>query len=317
MVSWSPDSMIVERMAGGESHHVFKVTSTDDSTAFVVRVNFIATEKQRLKSRREAYILHLLGGIGAPRIYDYGESGRWFLEPVMCMAHVDGTSPDLSQMPPASITALGSLVARVHSTDIDEIDLPGGEYRTSQSLGDYLVANMESDIHSKIPEDGITPRLPPGVSEKFWRAYGDVCRTVIDGLKRDVFSSKEGFALMHGDVLSMNTIWSDDMPVLIDWEDVRIGDPAEEIAYAFTENRLKPEQRDAFWQGYLSHASGDMDSLKARVEVWQPATSFGSAMWRLDRYVRRLTAEAGGPDDGSVPRGLDYYLTNALRRLEY
>ena len=317
MVSWSPDSIVVERIAGGESHHVFKVTSTDDSKAFVVRVNFISSERQRLKSRREAYVLKLLDGVVASRIYDYDESGRWFPEPVMCIAHVEGTSPDLSEMHSSGIAGLGSLVARVHSTDVDEIDLPGDGYDGTQSLGDYLVANLEWDIHSKIPEDGAAPGLPPGVSEKFWSAYRDVCRTVIDGLNRDVFSSKEDFALMHGDVLGANTIWSGDRPVLVDWEDVRIGDPAEEIAYTFTENRLKPEQRDAFWHGYLSRARGDMDTLKARVAVWQPATAFGSAMWWLDRYRRRLTAEAGGADDGSAPRSLDYYLANALRRLEY
>ena len=98
---------------------------------------------------------------------------------------------------------------------------------------------------------------------------------------------------------------------------MRIGDPAEEIAYAFTENRLNPEQQASFWKGYLSHADRDIDSLKARLAVWKPAMAFASAMWWLDRYLRRSRVEAAGPDDGSAPKSLDYYLTNALERLDY
>ncbi len=185
VLSASPDSIVVERMEGGESHHVFKVTCLDDSTAHVVRVNFISNDRQRLKSRREAYVLELLEGIVAPRIYDYDDSGRWFPEPAMCIAHVEGTSPELSALLSDRIATLGNIVARVHATDVETIDLPDGGDRPTQSLGDYMVANMEADIHSKTPKDGAASGLPPGVSEQFWSAYRDVCRTVIDGLNRD------------------------------------------------------------------------------------------------------------------------------------
>ena len=121
VLSASPDSIVVERMEGGESHHVFKVTCLDDSTAHVVRVNFISNDRQRLKSRREAYVLELLEGIVAPRIYDYDDSGRWFPEPAMCIAHVEGTSPELSALLSDRIATLGNIVARVHATDVETI----------------------------------------------------------------------------------------------------------------------------------------------------------------------------------------------------
>lgn len=52
-------------------------------------------------------------------------------------------------------------------------------------------------------------------------------------------------ALMHGDVSGPNIVWSP-APVLIDWEFVRLGDPADEIASLFGQNALTASQRAAF-----------------------------------------------------------------------
>ncbi len=309
------DSLVVEQMKGGERHHLFKVTcDSDESFAVAVRVNLISSERDRLKSRREAYVLKFLDGNLAPRLYDFDESGSWFPEPVTCVSYVEGEPKDLNQLSANYIEELGRALARIHSVDTRALYLPQGVYPNAASAKEYLVEHLKSSINSKIPQPDV--ELPAGVSEKFWLAYSKVCIAAINGLKDELFSSDERLSLVHGDVVGLNVIWRDQKPVLIDWEDTRLAEPAEEIAYTFTENKLDAGRRNAFWEGYSSQAEKDIGELKARVAVWEPVTAFGSAIWWLDRYVRRLRVEAGGPDDGSAPKSQEYYLNNAVERLQ-
>ena len=311
----SNDSLIVEQMMGGERHHLFKVTcDSDESFAVAVRVNSISSERERIKSRREAYVLKFLDGNLAPKLYDFDESGRWFPEPVTSVSYVEGEPKDLNQMPADSIKELGRALARIHSVDTGALYLPQGVYPNAASTKDYLVERLESSINSKIPQSDV--ELPAEVSEKFWLAYSKVCIGVINGLKDELFDSDDRLSLVHGDVVSLNVIWRDHRPVLIDWEDTRLAEPAEEIAYTFTESKLDAGRRNAFWVGYSSQAEKDIGKLKARVAVWELVTAFGSAIWWLDRYVRNSRVEAGGPDDGSAPKSQEYYLNNALERLQ-
>jgi len=310
----SIDSLIVEQLMGGERHHLFKVTcNSDEIFAVAVRVNSVSSERDRLKSRREAHVLKFLDGDLAPRLYDFDESGRWFPEPVTSVSYVEGEPKVLNQMSADSIEELGRALARIHSVDTGELSLPQGVYPTAANASEYLIERLESSINSKIPQPDV--ELPAGVSEKFWLAYSKVCIAVINGLKDELFDSDERLSLVHGDVVGLNVIWRDHKPVLIDWEDTRLAEPAEEIAYTFTESKLDTSQRNTFWEGYSSQAEKDLGALKARVAVWEPVTAFGSAIWWLDRYARSLRVEAGGLDDGSAPKSREYYLNNALERL--
>lgn len=60
-------------------------------------------------------------------------------------------------------------------------------------------------------------------------------------------------SLLHGDATEGNVQWrSTRRPVLIDWEDARLGDPAEEIAYALSENRLPLRASQAMLDAYVT-----------------------------------------------------------------
>ena len=308
-------SLIVEQMMGGERHHLFKVTcDSHESFSVAVRVNSISSERDRLKSRREAHVLKFLDGDLAPRLYNFDESGRWFPEPAICVFYIEGEPKDLNQMSAYSIEELGRTLARIHSLDTGELYLSPDVNPNAATAKEYLVERLESSINSKIPHTDV--ELPAGISEKFWLAYSKVCIAVVSGLKDELFDSDERLSLVHGDVVSLNVIWRDHKPVLIDWEDTRLADSAEEIAYTFTENKLNAGRRSAFWEGYSSQVERDTGELEARVAVWELVTAFGSAIWWLDRYVRRLQVEAGGQDDGSTPKSQEYYLKNALERLQ-
>ena len=106
--------------------------------------------------------------------------------------------------------------------------------------------------------------------------------------------------------------------MLIDWEYARLGDPADEIAYLFDQNGLSPGQREAFWRGYRQGAStqAPLGHVAARVDWWEPVALLGSALWWVERWVRRAAADAAGSVDPDVQRGPGYYADHVIRRLD-
>jgi hypothetical protein len=97
----------------------------------------------------------------------------------------------------------------------------------------------------------------------------------------------------------------------------RLGDPADEIAYLFDQNALSEPQRQAFWDGYR-HTAGTslwLAHVVERVDWWEPVTLLGSALWWVERWVRRAEVDILGGVDPAVPRESGYYLDHVVRRL--
>jgi Ser/Thr protein kinase RdoA (MazF antagonist) len=154
--------------------------------------------------------------------------------------------------------------------------------------------------------------LPAAVQRRFHEVAVRVERAV-DRLQRVRGAGPP--RLLHGDVSAGNVLWTP-QPVLIDWEYARIGDPADEIGYVFGQNALRPDQREAFCRGYgagLPVAS--LARVRERAAVWEPLTLFGSALYWVDLWSRRVRAEASGAVDPSAPKEPDYYLDHATRYL--
>jgi thiamine kinase-like enzyme len=131
------------------------------------------------------------------------------------------------------------------------------------------------------------------------------------------FSTGAALVLLHGDPGPGNILWGPG-PVLIDWEYARLGDPADEIAYLLDQNDLSPEQREAFWRGYREGVStqAPLAHVTDRVNWWEPVTLLGSALWWVERWVRRASADAAGTVDPEVQRGPGYYADQAIERLD-
>jgi len=123
--------------------------------------------------------------------------------------------------------------------------------------------------------------------------------------------------LLHGDIARGNVLW-DAQPVLIDWEYARLGDPADEIAYTFTQNALIGPQVNAFWHGYGNSSDDQVGAspLVERVRRWAPVTLMGSVLWWVDQWSRSDHAGATGLVDPSAPKTPDYYLDQVLLRLD-
>ena len=105
---------------------------------------------------------------------------------------------------------------------------------------------------------------------------------------------------------------------MIDWEYTRLGDPADEIAYLLDQNDLSPEQREAFWRGCQEAVSSKelLAQVAAHVDWWEPVALLGSALWWVERWVRRADADAAGTGDPEVPRGQGYYFDRVISRLD-
>ena len=83
-----------------------------------------------------------------------------------------------------------------------------------------------------------------------------------------------------------NVVWSGSVAQLVDWEDVRLGDPAEEVAFVFTENQLPEAGRARFWEGYArtrGHRAGPRGTTRGDLGA-------GHDVWVGDVVVRPLLA---------------------------
>jgi thiamine kinase-like enzyme len=122
---------------------------------------------------------------------------------------------------------------------------------------------------------------------------------------------------MHGDIGPGNVIWNPG-PCLIDWEYAGFGDPAQEMAYTCDQNALTPTQRRAFWDGY-GQSMGSRSRVAhiiERANWWEPVTLLGSALWWVERWVRRTELDTDGKPDPEVPREPDYYFDRVISRID-
>ncbi len=301
------------RFQDGNRHAVYKVSYLGPAGAIenlVVRVSRGGGPDDRAQAEREARVLKKAGGIAAPLLYDYRRSSRWFQTPSMCMQFVPGRQTELSSAAAADIERLGSVVARVHGW-------PSGDLADGPSEPGGLAAYAEGRLQSITAAAAwIRDPLPAPIQAGF-RAAADSVRRSWDKVQ-DARSFRSGgaLALLHGDIGPGNILWGPG-PVLIDWEYARLGDPADEIAYLFDQNGLSPCQREAFWNGYRQGAGSQalLAHVIGRVGWWEPVALLGSALWWVERWVRRANADAAGDVDPDVPRNPGYYSGHVIRRL--
>jgi aminoglycoside phosphotransferase (APT) family kinase protein len=304
----------VSRFQDGNRHAVYKVSylspggTIDD---LVVRVSFGGAPADCAQAEREARVLKRAGGTAAPMLYDFRPNSQWFETPTMCMEFVQGQEKELRSATPAEIERLGSVVAWVHDLPVD--DLVDGSSEPG-NLVSYAEGRLQSIISTLV---WARDPLPPPFQARLRRAANSVQRSWERARCDESFSTGAALALLHGDPGPGNVLWGPG-PILIDWEYARLGDPADEIAYLLDQNDLSPEQREAFWRGYQEgvRTQEPLAHLTDRVDWWEPVTLLGSALWWVERWVRRAAADAAGAFDPEVHRGSGYYADHAIRRLD-
>lgn len=85
------------------------------------------------------------------------------------------------------------------------------------------------------------------------------------------------FSLLHGDLSAGNIIWNGDAVQLIDWEYARAGDPAEDLAYLFSEQPLDDAQWQQVAEGYRA-GGGDPRAIERAVR-YRPLVALDAALW--------------------------------------
>ena len=302
------------RFEDGNRHAVYKVSYLDPAGAaedVVVRISYGGGPADCAQAEREARVLEKAGGVAAPMLYDFHCASPWFETPSMCMQFVAGEVRELSSAPPAEIERLGSVMAWVHGLPVEDlVDLTSNP----SNLVSYAARRLQSIISTLA---WVCDPLPAEVQARLRGAANSVQRSWERASNDQSFRTGTALELLHGDPGPGNILWGPG-PVLIDWEYARLGDPADEIAYLFDQNDLSPGQREAFWLGYRQGSStqAPLGHVAARVAWWEPVALLGSALWWVERWVRRAAADASGSDDPDVQRGPGYYADHVIRRLD-
>jgi aminoglycoside phosphotransferase (APT) family kinase protein len=303
------------RFPDGNRHAVYKVSYRAPgglTKDLVVRVSFAGGPDLCSQAQREATVLQKVGGTAAPLLLDFRCTSTWFQTPAMCTEFIEGRHTDLGSATLADIGQVGAVVAWLHgrpTEDLADVMYEGGDLSTYAEgrLGSILSTMLW--VHHPLPADvqGAL-RKAANTVQKSWEGARDM----------PGFASGGPLALLHGDIAPGNILWRPG-PVLIDWEYSRLGDPADEIAYSLDQNGLTPAQRTAFWRGYRQGFTGSQDlfcRVVERVNWWEPLTLLGSALWWVERWVRRAEADVAARADPEVPREAGYYADNVSHRLD-
>ena len=304
----------VSRFHDGNRHAVHKVSYLTADGAVedvVVRVSFDGAPADCAQAEREARVLRRVGGLAAPRLYDFRCTSPWFDTPIMCMEFLPGSAQELGAVTPEELERLGRVVAALHERPVDGLAAPLG---ATDDIPSYAESRLESILSGLA---WVRAPLPVLIRDRLEAATGSLGTCWEVWRDAECFRTGETLALLHGDIGPGNVLWSPD-PAMIDWEYTRLGDPADEIAYLFDQNGLTAPRREAFWRGYREGKSRQVHLAHVvhRVDWWERLTLFGSTLWWVERWVRRTQADAAGAADPNVQRGQAYYFDHVTRRLD-
>lgn len=298
----------------GNRHTVHRVSfrdALDGIRDVAVRVSFGGDASELAHAEREAAVLETVGGVVAPELYDFRPTSDWFDTPAMCMQFLPGRQQDLQTVGLAEIRQLASLVAWVHERPVDGLGESMGTTTTIASYAsDRLRAILSTLTWARDP-------LPETLQDRLRSAADALAESFEASRDSGGFNSGETLSLLHGDIAPGNILWSPG-PYLIDWEYTRLGDPADEMAYTFDQNALTPSQRRAFWGGYQQgiDSRSRLAHIIERVGWWEPVTLLGSALWWVERWVRRTELDTEGTADPGVPREPGYYFNHIISRID-
>lgn len=306
----------VARFEDGNRHGVYRVSYRDASDAVrdvVVRVSHGGDAAELAQAEREAAVLASVGGVAAPELYDFRRTSEWFDAPAMCMQFVAGRRQDVRTAGLPQIERLASLVAWVHQRPVDGLGSSTGS-TTAATVASYAEDRLRSILSTLA---WARDPLPRTLQDRLRRAAGALAESFAASRDCDSFDSGETLALLHGDIAPGNVLWNPG-PCLIDWEYTRLGDPADEMAYTFDQNALTPSQRRAFWDGYQRgmDSRSRLAHIIERAGWWEPVTLLGSALWWVERWVRRTELDAEGGADPAVQRAPEYYFDHVVSRVD-
>jgi len=218
---------------------------------------------------REARALRRAIGLGlAPD--PVGSGGR-----ILVSARAPGASRATNGLPVRQLRALGAAVRRVH--DVRHGASGGWSHWAgrARSLAAYR-------------------RLYAAEAEVAARQAGrsELAAAVLRALPALPPGEARPFRWLHGDLWAGNMLWHRGAPLLVDWEDARMGDPAEELAYLAEMDALSDRAVGRVLEGY------DVPGMPDRVAAWRSVVALSAGLWflaeGLPERAEVLLAQAGG-----------------------
>lgn len=191
--------------------------------------------------------------------------------------YVPGAPRALQAVTDAALFALAGCLAAIHANHRDR-------YETWPWLKPLAGARAAA-FHDRLAAMERYATFSEGLGQDLQRRAGAVYTTLASTTLPDEAGWNEtGFAQLHGDLSIGNIIWDGDAVQLIDWEFTRAGDPAEELAYLFTEQPMPAEAVTAFHQHYIA-AGGDPSAI-TRATCYAPLAALDSTYWWGDYLLR-------------------------------
>ena len=320
------ERMRVSRLLGGASHDVFLVRwpgePLEGLNAVTVRLNRDGSARQRTKSQHEAQALAKVGGWLGPRLLWFDDEGEWLEKPAMCLEFLEGEARVLHDATPGDLEALGKAVGELHNIEpapgflVDARPVPDATYARE------LLTWYERELLQKpfpgsrggpahVEDQGVERQIHEDAAAAFAVATASLERSA----KIEHFGQQGSWSLLHDDLVEQNIVWgADGEPRFIDWEDTRIGDPAEELAYIVSEADLSDFRKEHLWRGYsATRPNADLDGVRLRMAYWGPIVAMASIRWWLDSVVRIKRGETRAAMAG---RSVSYHKGELRVRLE-
>lgn len=190
--------------------------------------------------------------------------------------YVTGAAIALPAVSNEARAALAACLACLHTQSRVNYTIWPDLQPTTGTRADLFRERLEAVAHHATFTSGLGDERHPRVQE----LYGRLSSV---RLPDDQGWNDTGFSQLHGDLTLGNMIWTGESVTLIDWEYARDGDPAEELAYLFTEQPVSEMMIAAFHEEYV--AAGGDPGATSRAAWYAPLVALDSALWWGDYHV--------------------------------
>lgn len=258
-------------------HHLnFKLVVSDGekTCAAVLRLPALAEDKTGLI--HEAWYLEKLDTSLVPRVLYHAHTSALGM-PVLITAFAPGEHILFSKLDDAQIALLAQKLAKVHMIQNDRYSLGPSALPTADgTYADYARSAVQAEIDKPYERARSISHDAKTISQARKLLEQKIAAT-------DESWSQNKFSLCHGDVGIYNVLWIKQDLRLIDWDGVRFGDPADDIAYTFAINHVSDHWRRVFLETYIS-ASGRTD-IPLRIEAYLLKNYLLDVVWAIGKLL--------------------------------
>ncbi|MHA2165533.1 MAG: aminoglycoside phosphotransferase family protein [Candidatus Hodarchaeales archaeon] len=259
----------IEKLGLGESNLNYLITIGEKK--YLLRINMDPSSP--FKSKDEYLGLKIVENLQiAPVAYHYEAAKHFLGEKFIIIDYVYGVSLDKTVTGFKTVTELGKMIARLHSTLLGELRQQLKKKRLKELLQETR-RRIDRIIEYRSEKIGNT-----AVTSVLSGIYQKVSNTQVELILPDQL------VLGHGDIAPQNVIIREGKLVLIDWEDLGLIDPALEIAIIFDSFDYSEEQKALFLENYLEIRNDP--SLVDRIGMIWSTQLFSVFCWAINHVIK-------------------------------